>query len=756
MGGGKNVVFPSSSKEQGQASKAAQKSHRVALKAYLKTGRTLLAIVAGVDGVSAVWLWLAATYEPSCPEGDGGPACWTSVAVNLVWPAPAADDLWYVASVCALLRFLALVLGLVALQSKAAFTRRTPRDFLLRTEDERLVALLPELFDAGKTCNRNVQAADIREMFQLIAASLNGPTWVAGHLSVWVDSCARPLADINLMPSEAHLKLCTVPELAAQVRNDSSPPQQLGRKWAKGFGVLCLANAVWFIMRPEFSDLGGSYQRVLLLWQVALTCGMELAHLMFVGFRGDALRHTARTGGFIVWEFFVSTAVVLAAAQCGGRHVESSGGAADEAGSDWSATELTEPHGFFCYIDGGPVSAEFSDWQWDQSHIDAAAVSLIRAGCVAALLVRTDFVDQRGRVRYSAVVCGLSCVVPVAKAVLWSMRDDGITLSEVCLAGAGLALGVMQSILLGKFYSRAKPVDTKVLLRRGPPIPRRPGKWEARCRWVCGGLERCCCAIFEEHIPPPAPAILYRPGQEAKGPDGRWYIVVLSGKKGAHAWELRDQNKGQWRKRIRAVYVYICSRAIICGYPLCKGHAEERAKNCIAAGDRAFEAGRYRQAIPLYEEGLPVLTRTKWYNAKLVSRVHNDMGICQLSLRDEVEAERSFRESIATIKRLPDIKRTPEWDTEDPNEDALFNLGSQLQRRGELKAARPYLEEVLDIRPSYVKARLNLAVIHVELGDTALAKHELQEVVDQEPHNTQARIHRVLLRMSECTTNPPP
>ena len=748
MGGGKNAVFPSSSAEQGQAAKAAQKAHRAALLAYLKTGRTLLAIVAGVDGVLAVWLWLAATYEPSCAEGDGGPACWTSVAVNLVWPAPAADDLWHVASVCALLRFLALVAGLVALQVKAAVTRRTPRDFLLRTEDERLVALLPELFDAGKTINRNAQAADIREMFVLIAQSLNGPTWVAGHLSVWVDSCARPLADVADMPSDAHLKLCTVPELAAQVRNDSSPPQRLGRQWAKGLGVLCLANAVWFVMRPEFSDTS-SYLTVLLLWQVVLTCGVELAHLMYVGFRGDALRHTVRTGGFIAWEFFASTAVVLAAAQCGSSHVDVSGPPAAGSGSDWSTTEISQPQGFFCYIDGGPVSAEFSDWQWRQSHIDAAAISLIRAGCIAALLVYTDFVDQRRWVGHSAVLCGLSCVAPVAKAVLWSTRDGGMTLSELCLAGTGLALGVVQSSLLGMFYSRAKPVMSSVLLRRGPPIPRRQGKWERRCRWFCAGLESCCCAIFEEHIPPPAPAILYRPGFEMKGPDGRWYIVELKGKKGAHVWELRDRNNGQWMKRCRAVYVYICSRAIICGYPLCQGYAEERAKNCISAGDRAFEAGRYRQAIPLYEEGLPVLTRTKWYNAKLVARVHNDIGICQLALRDEVEAECSFRESIATIKRLPPVKRMPEWDTEDPNEDALFNLGSQLQRRGELKAARPYLEEALDVRPTYVKARLNLAVIHAELGDTAMAKHELQQVVDQEPHNTQARIHRVLLRMNE-------
>jgi tetratricopeptide (TPR) repeat protein len=214
-------------------------------------------------------------------------------------------------------------------------------------------------------------------------------------------------------------------------------------------------------------------------------------------------------------------------------------------------------------------------------------------------------------------------------------------------------------------------------------------------------------------------------------------------------WELRDKPKSQWRSSCRAAVVYVFSRAIICGYPLCKGYAEERAKNSIAAGDRAFAAQQWRQAIPLYEAGLPVLTRTKHWHAHLVSRVHNDIGICHLELRDEVEAERSFREAIDTIERLPPIKRTPEWNTESPNVDALYNLGSQLQRRGDLKAARPYLQAVIQTKPSYTKARLNLAVVHAELGNTTIAQAELQEVVNREPHNAQARIHRVLVMLNK-------
>ena len=74
----------------------------------------------------------------------------------------------------------------------------------------------------------------------------------------------------------------------------------------------------------------------------------------------------------------------------------------------------------------------------------------------------------------------------------------------------------------------------------------------------------------------------------------------------------------------------------------------------------------------------------------------------------------------------------PEFNTDAPNADALFNLGSQLQRRGELLLARPHLQEAIGARPSFTKARLNLAVLHAELGHSQLAKAELQRVVDRE------------------------
>ena len=80
-----------------------------------------------------------------------------------------------------------------ALRVLAGRPRRTPRDFLLRTEDPRLVALLPELFDAGRSVNRNAEAADIRELHGQISASLGCPAWVASFLSVWTDGGERPL-----------------------------------------------------------------------------------------------------------------------------------------------------------------------------------------------------------------------------------------------------------------------------------------------------------------------------------------------------------------------------------------------------------------------------------------------------------------------------------------------------------------------------------------------------------------------------------
>eukprot|EP01043_Picozoa_sp_COSAG02_P007558 COSAG02_NODE_228_length_28131_cov_25.387093_8_plen_1582_part_00 len=740
MGGGKrNAVFPSQ-EEQGAAAKAAQKAHRTELLKFIRRAQAGLWVVAVADCVMALWFWLAATYEPYCTDNSSGPGCWLSVAINMVWPAPAADTLWVVAGGCAVLRVLVFTGGLTVLEIKARRTRRTPRDFLLRTDDVRLIALLPELFDAGGTINRNVQAADIREMHAEIVASLSSPAWVAGFLSVWVDGCSRPLINVDEMPADAHLKLCSTEELAEQVRADRSPPQLFGRRWARAMGALCLSNVIWCTTRVEFAEFSAPYLTVLLLWQVASTCIVQLLHLVYIGFRGDAFRHTRRTGGLIAWECLVSVGVVLAAAQCGSTRAGS--------GSGVGSSELADPRDFFCYINGDPVATEISDWHWSRSHIDAAAVSLARTCCMVVLLSCTDFVGGRRRVVHCAVLCALSCAVPVSKVVLWASRGN-LTLSEICLATVGLMLGLMETILLATVARRATPVRTEDILRRGPPIPRRQGKWEKRCRWACDAVSKVICTLFEQHRPPNAPAKLYRPGHQLQGVDGRWYVVGTKGNKATHVWELRDKSKSQLRRSCRAAVVYVFSRAIICGYPVCKDYAEERAKNSIAAGDRAFAAQQWRQAIPLYEEGLPVLTRTKHWHAHLVSRVHNDIGICHLELRDEVEAERSFREAIDTIERLPPIKRTPEWNTESPNVDALYNLGSQLQRRGDLKDARPYLEAVIETQPSYTKARLNLAVVHAELGNTTMAQAELQQVVNREPRNAQARIHRVLIMLNK-------
>lgn len=469
MGGGKrNAVFPSP-EEQGAAAKAAQKAHRTELLKFIRRAQAALWAVAVVDCVMALWLWLAATYEPYCTDNSSGPGCWVSVAINMVWPAPAADTLWIVAGGCAVLRFLVFTGGLTALEIKARRTRRTPRDFLLRTEDARLIALLPELFDAGGTINRNVQAGDVREMHTQIMASLSSPAWVAGFLSVWVDGCQRPLTNVADMPADVHLKLCSAEELAEQVRGDQSPPQLFGRRWARGMAALCLSNVIWCTTRTEFADFAGSYLTVLLLWQMAATCVVQLFHLVYIGFRGDAFRHTRRTGGFIAWECLVSAGVVLAAAQCGSMHTGS--------GSTVGSFELTEPRDFFCYIDGGPVATEISDWQWSRSHIDAAAVSLARTCCMVVLLSCTDFVGGRRRVMHCAVLCALSCAVPVSKVVLWASRGN-LTLSEICLATAGLMLGLMETTLLATVARRTKPVRTEDILRRGPPIPRRQGKWE--------------------------------------------------------------------------------------------------------------------------------------------------------------------------------------------------------------------------------------------------------------------------------------
>ena len=238
------------------------------------------------------------------------------------------------------------------------------------TEDERLIALLPELFDAGGTISRNVHAADIREMHREIMA-VAGKACMGCRVSLrWVDG-TRPW---HTRCPQIHLKPCDAEELGELLRRSVAAAAVWSQVYADW--VLCLANAIWCVTRTEFADFRVVFDAVA---SVAYSRHVRCTgvHLVKIGFRGDATRHIRRTGGMIAWECFVSSGVVLAAAQCGSFRSGSGSG---------RISELTELRAFFCHTDGGPIAAEVSTAAEPKPHRCSCSHSARSCGIIVLLL----------------------------------------------------------------------------------------------------------------------------------------------------------------------------------------------------------------------------------------------------------------------------------------------------------------------------------------------------------------------------------
>eukprot|EP01047_Picozoa_sp_COSAG01_P009197 COSAG01_NODE_374_length_17957_cov_51.701590_2_plen_1660_part_00 len=95
------------------------------------------------------------------------------------------------------------------------------------------------------------------------------------------------------------------------------------------------------------------------------------------------------------------------------------------------------------------------------------------------------------------------------------------------------------------------------------------------------------------------------------------------------------------------------------------------------------------------------------------------------------------------------------------NHDALFNLGSQLQRRGDLEDAVPLLQDAVVAHPPSAKARTNLAVAAIAQGQLEQARRQLcallrEHVATHDPAFFEARLQLALLDLHDLGAHDEP
>jgi tetratricopeptide (TPR) repeat protein len=101
-------------------------------------------------------------------------------------------------------------------------------------------------------------------------------------------------------------------------------------------------------------------------------------------------------------------------------------------------------------------------------------------------------------------------------------------------------------------------------------------------------------------------------------------------------------------------------------------------------------------------------------------------------------AEKKFDEALALLHeaRLLDERAAPTY----------YNSGRIHQLRGEVEKALEHYDRAIELRPDYVKPRVNRAIIHARLGDPSAALEGLDRAVSLDANNVPALYHRARLR----------
>ncbi|MCG3136436.1 MAG: Photosystem I assembly protein Ycf3 [Phycisphaerae bacterium] len=128
----------------------------------------------------------------------------------------------------------------------------------------------------------------------------------------------------------------------------------------------------------------------------------------------------------------------------------------------------------------------------------------------------------------------------------------------------------------------------------------------------------------------------------------------------------------------------------------------------FAAGQLFEEQGNLEQAVAQYQQAVKA-------NPKFIS-AYNRLGVCYDRLGQFAEADRYFQ---AALKQRPDLAYL--------YNNYAFSL--MLQRRWE--QAESVLRQALNIKPDYDRARINLAVVLAQCGQTEEAYLRFNEVVGE-------------------------
>lgn len=139
------------------------------------------------------------------------------------------------------------------------------------------------------------------------------------------------------------------------------------------------------------------------------------------------------------------------------------------------------------------------------------------------------------------------------------------------------------------------------------------------------------------------------------------------------------------------------------------------AEAAFQAGNGHFAAGDYNAAVDAYTDAISRdPSRSDAFNNRSLAHV-------QLRLYDLA---------------LADVQQAVSLSHEDP--EILFNLGNVQLLRGFYPQARDAFERVLEMRPSDLEAKNNLAVVYTRLEEHATARSLLLEVLEVAPENVGA------------------
>jgi tetratricopeptide (TPR) repeat protein len=115
---------------------------------------------------------------------------------------------------------------------------------------------------------------------------------------------------------------------------------------------------------------------------------------------------------------------------------------------------------------------------------------------------------------------------------------------------------------------------------------------------------------------------------------------------------------------------------------------------------------------------------------------------------DYVDAYQELANLYMQMNRMDKVKEVndrlrAQGQTEDPN--LLFNLGAERFNKGDLKGAADYFSRVVQIKPDFAEAHLQLGYARINEGDLKGAAESLRKYLDLKPQAEDAKSVRELL-----------